>query len=103
MSYILTLEELNLTINRLVIPFLDTYNLREIEEPIKDLDNINEELYLRAILLIKQFLNEELPFYYERLFKELFIISTLEEIKYNYINFYKDNKGTLSLLIEDYY
>lgn len=93
MSYTLTLEKLNLAINYIVMPFLDTYNIEPIENTIDELENNKEEFYLRAILLLRKILEEELTYKYERFFKEFIIISTLEEIRNNYIDYYKENKG----------
>ena len=93
MSYTLPLEKLNLGINNIVLPFLNTYNLEPIENSIEDINNTKEEFYLRALLLLKRIIEEELPYKYERFFKELLIITTLEEIRVNYIDYYKDKRG----------
>lgn len=94
MSYTINLENLNLGIDRIVIPFLATYNLKPIEDRIPSIEDTNEEYFLRAILLIKRILEEEITYLFSRFFKELLIIATLDEIRNNYIDYYNENKGT---------
>lgn len=98
MSSIISLESLNLFIDRVVLKFLDTFNLKPIEEPLDnttlDEDNRDPEFFLRAILLLREILGKELPLPIERYYKELIVIVTLDEIRLNYIDYYSENIRT---------
>lgn len=90
MSYTLSLGELTLGVKNIVDPFLERYELRPIEADLDDeLDSTPEPFYLRAILLLKRCLAEEIPTKYDRFFKELLLITTLEEIRISYVDYYR--------------
>ena len=93
MSYKLTLEELNLFINRVVLTFLDALELEDLETNKLTLDNIDPTFYLRSLLLLRRILGEEIPYPFIRFYKELFIIATLEELRVNYIDYYREKRS----------
>ena len=90
MSSTISLGELTLGVKNIVDPFLERYDLRPIETDLDDeVENTPEPFYLRAILLLKRILAEEMPTKYERFFKELLLIATLEEIRISYVDYYR--------------
>lgn len=101
MPYKLTLEELNLFINRIVLIFLDSFELEDLETNKLTLDNTDPTFYLRSLLLLKRILGEEIPYPFIRFYKELLIIATLEELRANYIDYYIEKRSkfyTLNLI-----
>ena len=93
MSYIITIEQLDNYVNSIIIPFINSIELEPLNIEIEELDNIKDTLYLRAFLLIQELIKKESNIIINRFLKELFIIISIEEIRLNYIDYYKENKS----------